>query len=373
MTLNTIGSGLGSSFALVEESSYGVVVTSPTWKFFEPNSAVPKKNKVTKQSSGLAAGRYVDLTTRRVVTERSGNVTAAFDVCYQGKFTTLINQISSSYATGAAGTQSAGAGIYSAGARVSTVAGAYAYTHTFRNSIAGRSAAIQVGEPTTDGTLRQYDVLGCKPTKYTFECKAGDILTLATEWDARIVEDPVITTAYEGYPNGATQTPYTQAAPSYVVQNPVHFAQAQVQIGATVAAASTAAPIDGVTGFNLAIDRKLNVNRQYYGNAGLKDEPITNDVVGLSGTITSDYVNKTYWADAFYSDTPQVVIVTFAAGALSGTVNAVQFVMQGMFLNDGTPGAQNKEIISNAFPFVLLYDLVNEPLTIIIQTTDTTG
>lgn len=373
MPITTVGSGLGSTFALVEEGSYGGVVTTPTWKFYEPNSATAKKIKVPKQSSGLAGGRQVDLVSRRVITERSGTVSATFDYCYSGKFTTLINQISSSYATGAAGTQAASAGIYVAGARASTVAGAFAYTHTFRNSIAGRSAAIQVGDPTTDGVLRQYDALGSKPTKFTWDCKAGEILTMATEWDARVVEDPTITTAYEGYPNGATQTPYVQAAPSYAVAAPAHFAQAQIQIGATAAAASTAAPIDGVTGFNLSVERKLNTGRQYYGNAGLKDEPISNDVIALTGTVTSDYVNKTYWADAFYSDTPQVVIVTYAAGALSGTVNAIQFVMQGMFLNGDLPGAQNKEVINGAFPFVLLYDLVNEPLTIIVQTSDATG
>lgn len=373
MPVNTIGAGLGASFALVEEASYGVVVASPTWKFFEPNVVTPKKAKMVKQSSGLAAGRYVDVTSRRVVTERSATVSATFDYCYQGRFTTLINQISSSYATGGAGAQTAGNGIYSAGARVTPSGSTYGYTHTFRNSIAGRSAAMQIGLPTTDAVLRQYDVLGAKPTKLTWDCKAGDILSLATEWDARVLEDPLITASYEGYPNGAGQTPYTQATPSYVVQNPAHFAQAQVQIGATVAAASAATPIDGVTGFNLSVERKLNVNRQYYGNAGLKDEQITNDVVAITGTMTSDFVNKTYWADAFYSDTPQVVIVTYAAGALSGTVNAVQFVMQNVYLNDTSPAAANKDVINTSFPFVCLYDLVNEPLTVIVQTTDATG
>ena len=370
MTLTTIGAGLGASAGMVAETSYGVVKTSPTWTFFEPTSITPKKIKTPKQSSGLAAGRYVDLAQRRVITEQAATLSLPLEVMQSGGFTALLNLLSSSYAAGAAGAQSAGAGIYVGGARASTVAGAYAYTHTFRNSIAGRSCAWQIGLPTIDGTLRQYDLLGCKPTSFAFDCKGGEILTCATEWDSRVMEDPLITTAYQGYPNGATQTPYTQATPSYAVQSPFHFAQASIAVGTNIAGAAS---IDGLTQFNLKIERKLNVGRQYYGNAGLKDEPITNDVVALTGTLTSDYLNKATFADAFYSDTPQTVIVTFSAGAPSGTVNAIQFVMNNVYLNDTSPAAANKDIISTAFPFQVLYDLTNEPLTIIIQTTDATG
>lgn len=370
MTLTTIGAGLGASAGMVEEASYGLVKATPSWTFYEPNSITPKKVKTTKQSSGLAAGRMVDLASRRAVVERAATLSMPLEVMQSGGHSKLLNQISSSYATGAAGAQTAGTGIYVAGARVQPAVPVYGYTHTFRNAVAGRSASWQLGLPTTDGVLRQYDLLGCKPTSFTFDCKAGEMLTVATEWDARVMEDPLITTAYEGYPNGATQTPYTQATPSYSVQVPFHFAQASVAIGASTAAA---AAIDGLTQFNLKIERKLNVSRQYYGNAGLKDEPITNEVVTLSGTLTSDFLNKAYFQDAFYSDTPQTVIITFSAGAPSATTPAIQFVMNNAFLNESSPAAQNKDILNTGFPFVALYDLTNEPLQIIMQTTDATG
>lgn len=370
MTITTIGAGLGSSAGMVEEASYGLVKTTPSWTFYEPSTITPKKVKTTKQSSGLAAGRMVDLASRRVVVERAATLSMPMEVMQSGGHTKLINQISSSYATAAAGSQTANTGIYVAGARVQPATPVYGYTHTFRNSIAGRSSSWQVGIPTTDGVLRQGDLLGCKPTSFTFDCKAGEMLTVATEWDARIYEDPILTTAYEGYPNGATQTPYTQATPSYAVQVPFHFAQASVAIGATAAAA---APIDGLNEFNLKIERKLNVGRQYYGNAGLKDEPITNDVVAISGTLSSDFLNKTYFQDAFYSDLPQSVVVTFSAGAPSATVPAIQFVMNNVFLNDASAAAANKDIINTQFPFVALYDLTAEPLQIIMQTVDATG
>lgn len=373
MTITTIGAGIGGSWGMVEESTgFGLVQASPTWTFLEPNSVVPKKVKNVKQSSGLAAGRYVDLASRRVVVSQAATVQATFDLCTAGGFAKLINQISSSYAKGTAGSQAANGGIYSAGARLTPAAPVFGYTHTFRNSIASRSVAQQIGVPTTDGILRQYDVLGAKPTKYTFTQDKEGFLVLATEWDGRVLEDPLITTAYQGYPNGATQTPYSQATPSYVMQTPFHFAEAQIQIGTSIVNASNAALVDGVTKFELAVERKMNTGRQYLGNAGLKDEQITNAPLALTGTITSDYVNKTYWADAFYSDTPLFVILTLSTAAPAATVPAIQFVLGNAFLNADSPGLANMDISNTAFPFELKYDLANEPLTVIQQTTDAT-
>lgn len=374
MTITTVGSGIGSSWAMVEEVSYGVVVASPAWKFFEPMDQIqPKKVKTTKQSSSLAAGRLVDVASRRVVTSQAATVSVPLEWCQANKFTSLLNQLSNTFATGAAGSQAATTGIYSAGARVTPSGSTYAYAHTFRNNIAGRSVAMQAGIPTTDAVLRQTDILGCKPTKFAWSVEKDTFLTVATDWDGRVLEDPLLTAAYQGYPNGATQTAYTQATPSYSVASPWHWAQSQIQIGSTAAAASTAGLIDGVTKFQLSVEHPMNTARQYMGNQGLKDEPIVNNVYKITGTVNSDYVNKTYWADAFYSDTPFSIIVTFTpAGTLSGTVNAIQFVLNNVYLDNESPTVGNKDIVNTAFPFVCDYDLSAEPLMVIIQTTDAT-
>ncbi|MEY9837102.1 hypothetical protein [Streptacidiphilus sp. EB103A] len=374
MTITTVGAGIGSSLALVPETGFATVLASPAWTWYEPNTVVPKKVKTTKQSSGMAAGRMVDVSNRRVVVERAATVDFPLDWCQNSHMTTLLNQISSTYAAGAAGLQTAGTGIWSAGARLTPGAPVYAYTHTFRNSIAGRSAAMQIGIPTVDGVLRQYDALGAKPTKFAFSVKAGELLTCATSWDARYLADPLIDTSYPTYPGSAlTQTPYTQATPSYAAAIPWDFANAQVQIGTSAATASAAAAVDGVTSLDWSADRKMKTNRQYFGNAGLKDEQVTNAEVAISGTLMSDFLNKTYFADAFYSDTPLTVILTFTAtGVLSATGVALQVVLNNVFLNGDSPAAASKEVVNTSFPFVALWDLANEPLTMILQTTDAT-
>lgn len=372
MTITTVGSGLGSTFALVEETSYGVVKVTPSWGFYEPSSLSWKKIKNPKQGAGFAGGRVIKSSQRRVITSQAATASSTFEVCQTG-FTRMVNLLSASYAVGAAGSQAAANGIWSAGARLQPATPVFGYTHTFRNSIAGRSCALQMGVPTTDGVLRQKDLLGVKPTKLTFSCKKDSFLTLAVEWDARMLGDPLVSGTYPAYPNGAGQTPYVQAAPSYSIQLPYHFAEAQIQLGNSTAAASSAALADGVTEFTVVIENKLNTSRFYYGNAGYKDEQIRSEEATITGTIVSDYVNKTYWDDAYYSDTAQSALVTFSAGAPSATTPAIQFALNQIFENDGTPSPANKDVVNTSYPFEALYDGTNEPLSIIMQTTDATG
>lgn len=372
MTLSTIGTGIGATAIWVPETSYSAVVASPAWRAVEPTSGIqPKKVKTTKQSSPLAGGRLANTVSRRVVAAQGATFSVPLEVCTTG-FNAVLNQISGAFTYGAAGSQAANTGIYVAGTRVTPSGSIYSYTHTFRNDVAGKSVAWQIGTPTADAVLRQRDLLGAKPTKASFSCKKADFLTASVDYDARVLEDPLITTLYQGYPNGATQTPYTQATPSYTAQTPLHFAESQIQIGASATAASTSGIIDGVAGLDFSVEHKLNTDRQYMGNQGLKDEQLVSDVYAFTGTTTSDFVNKTYWEDAFYSDTGFTIIATWSLGALSGTVSAVQAIWNNVKLNDGNAGSGGKDIVSGTYPFEAFYDLTNEPLTVIVQTTEAT-
>jgi len=374
VTLSTIGTGIGATAIWVPESSYGVVVNTPTWRAVEPTSGInPKKVKTVKESSPLAGGRLVDIVSRRVIAAQGATATLPIEVCTTG-FNALLNQVSGSLAYGVAGLQTASTGIYSAGSRVTPTGSIYGYTHTFRNDVAGKSVAWQFGLPTTDAVLRQYDMLGCKPTKLALSCKKADFLTASIDYDGRVLEDPLLTASYQGYPNGAGQTPYTQAAPSYTALTPYHFAESQIQVGSSLTAASSAGLIDGVTQFDLTVEHKLNTDRQYMGNQGLKDEQLVSDVYAITGTISSDFVNKTTWQDVFYSDTgfSMIVTLTLNGAALGGTVAAIQFCLNNVKLNDGNPNAGGKDIVTSSFPFKAYYDLTNEPLTVIIQSTEAT-
>jgi hypothetical protein len=64
----TIGSGVGAQLGFAPEVSYGTYVAPTKWLQATKNGL--KKNKNTKQGTGMAAGRLIDLGGQRVVTSQ---------------------------------------------------------------------------------------------------------------------------------------------------------------------------------------------------------------------------------------------------------------------------------------------------------------
>jgi hypothetical protein len=54
-----IGSGLGAAFGIVDETTYGTLPGSPTWRWHDTKDKLPdlKLVKNTAQGDGLASGR----------------------------------------------------------------------------------------------------------------------------------------------------------------------------------------------------------------------------------------------------------------------------------------------------------------------------
>lgn len=329
----TIGAGIGGQVGMAKESVYGTFVTPAN--FFEVNKFPATKTKKTVQSSGLAGGRLVDLSSRRAVTTQAGTVQADLDVMQSGHMGLLFQQL---FGTTAAPVQQAS----------ST---AYLQTHTLL-TLAGMSSTWQAGIPTTDGVLHQYNFLGCKATGATFSCGVDQILNLQLDLDARQVEETDVL-----------------AASSYPTLTPFNFAQAVVKWGAF----GSEAQIDGVSKVDIKIERKQATARYYQGNAGLKDEPITNDQIAITGTITSDYLNKTYFADVFASDTPQSLIWTFTGPIIASTYNySFQIALPSVRIDSPGPELAGKEVVNSAFAFTALNDGTNQPCTLTYMSTDTT-
>ncbi|MFL4908488.1 hypothetical protein ACJ6WF_36135 [Streptomyces sp. MMS24-I2-30] len=69
-----IGSGLGAQLGISAETTYGAYVAPARFFEFTKESLVLKKT--TAQSAGIAAGRLLALSSRRVVTRRevSGSI-----------------------------------------------------------------------------------------------------------------------------------------------------------------------------------------------------------------------------------------------------------------------------------------------------------
>src|ERR1041385_678869 len=247
-----IGSGLGAQLGISAESSYGTFVAPAKFIEFAKESLVLKKT--TAQSAGIAAGRLLALSSRRVITRKevSGSidleiVNKSMGVLIQALMGTTVTPV------------------------VQGATAAYLQTHTLADT-AGKSLTIQKGVPMTSGTVTDKTFVGCKVTSGEFACGVGEMLTGSFEFDGKDCDEA-----------------QTLAAASYSNMAPFHFGQMALKTGTF--GAETA--LDGIRKVTCKVDRPQDVDRFYANQSALKKEPISNDQVKISGTLESDYVATT--------------------------------------------------------------------------------
>lgn len=342
--MTNIGAGIGGQvgFKDTSASNYGVY-GAPT-KFFEVNKATVTKTKKSVLSSGIAAGRLVDYSSRRAITSTGATVSLDLDVPFSGGFGGLLKML---FGTTAAPVQQAS----------ST---AYLQTHTPLDT-KGIQSTIQVGIPTTDGTVNAYNYNGVKATKGSFSCGVDGMLSSTFDMDAQAVEETD-----------------TLAAATYPVANVFHFGEAAVSWGTF----GSEAAIDGVKSISVNVERKMNTSRYYQGNnstgAVVKDEPLTNDTMAITGTIETDFINKTYFADKFATvaaglDTPQSLVWTFTGPLIASTYHyQFKITLPSVYIDSPSPSLDGKDVVSTQFSFTALYDGTNPAITVAIISTDTT-
>ena len=325
-----IGSGLGSQLGLAAESTYGTYV-APT-RFLEFTKEYLKLKKTTAVSGGLAAGRLVDLSTRRVVPQREGGGSIELEVTNKSMGLLLQALMGTTVTPVQQGATAA-----------------YLQTHTLADT-AGKSLTIQKGVPQTSGTVSKYSFLGSKVTSAEFSCEAGGMLTASYEFDAKDVDETS-----------------TLASPSYPSLAPFHFAQMAVKTGAY----GSEAALDGVRKLSVKIERGLAVDRFYAGQAGLKKEPISNDKVKISGALEADFTGTTLTA-LFNSDAATSLVWEFTGALIASTYyETFRVTLPAIFIDDEPPKVEGPEVVRTTFNFTGLFDGTNQSKIEYIST-DTT-
>jgi hypothetical protein len=315
-----IGSGLGAQLGIAAESTYGTFVAPAKFIEFTKESIALKKT--TAQSAGIAAGRLLPLSSRRVVTRREAAGSIDMEVSNKGMGLLLQAWM---------------------GTTVTPVqqaaTAAYLQTHTLA-SVAGKSLTIQKGVPLTTGTVTDKTFVGCKITSGELSCGVGEMLTGTFEVDAKDCDE--------------TQT---LAAASYSNMSPFHFGQMAVKTGSF--GAETA--LDGIRKMSCKIERPQDVERFYAGQAGLKKEPIENDQVKISGSIETDYVAVTL-DDLHTSDGATSLVWEFVGPLIASTYfETLRVTLPAIRLDEGPPVVDGFGVIKPTFNYVGLYDGTNQP------------
>ncbi|MFE1926534.1 phage tail tube protein [Streptomyces asoensis] len=315
-----IGSGLGAQLGIAAESSYGTFV-APT-KFVEFTKEGLALKKTTAQSAGIANGRLLPLSARRVLTRREASGTIEMEVTNKAMGLLLQALMGTSVTPVQQG-----------------VTAAYLQTHTLA-SVAGKSLTIQKGVPLTSGTVTDKTFLGCKVTSGEFSCGVGEMLTASFEVDAKDCDE--------------TQT---LASASYSNMSPFHFMQLTAKTGTF--GGETA--LDGIRKVSCKIERPQDVERFYAGQAGLKKEPIENDQVKITGTLESDYVGTTL-DDLHTSDAATSLVLEWVGPLIAPTFyETFRITLPAVRLNEGPPVVDGFGVVKPSFTYEGLYDGTNQP------------
>ncbi|MFB7711586.1 phage tail tube protein [Streptomyces sp. NPDC056105] len=325
-----IGSGLGAQLGIAAESSYGTFVAPSKFIEFTKESLVLKKT--TAQSAGIAAGRLVALSSRRVLTRQEVSGSIDLEITNKG-LGVLLQALMGTTVTPVQ--------------QVATAA--YLQTHVLADT-AGKSLTIQKGVPLTTGVVTDKTFLGCKVTSAEFACEVGGMLTGSFEFDGKTC-DEAQTLATASYPNMSV----------------FHFGQMGIKSGTY----GTEAALDGIRKVSCKIERPQHTERFYAGQAGLKKEPVSNDQVKISGSLESDYVATTL-DDLHTSDGATSLVWEFIGPNIASTYfETFRITLPAVRFDEGPPTVDGFDVVKPTFQFTGLFDGTN-PIKIEYMTTDIT-
>ncbi|MFC7929173.1 phage tail tube protein [Streptomyces cinereoruber] len=325
-----IGSGLGAQLGIAAETTYGTYVAPTTFPEFTGESLVLKKT--TAVSSGIAAGRLMALASRRVVTQREVSGSLNLEVANRGMGLLLQALMGTTVTPVQQGATTA-----------------YLQTHTLADT-AGKSLSVQVGIPLTTGTVTDKSFLGCKVTSAEFSCEAGGMLTSSFEIDGRDCSEA-----------------QTLAVASYVSSAPYHFGQMGVKAGTY----SSETALDGVRKFSLKIERPQATDRFYANQSALKAQPISNDLVKVTGSIEQDYVSTTL-DDLHTSDAATSLIWEFIGPNIASTYDeTIRFRLPSIKIDDAPPTVNGFDVVRPTYSFTGYFNGTN-PMAIEYISADST-
>jgi hypothetical protein len=226
---------------------------------------------------------------------------------------------------------------------------AYLQTHTLAD-VAGKSLTIQKGVPLTTGTVVDKTFLGCKVVGAEFSCGVGEMLTSSWEIDAKSVDES-----------------QTLAAASYSNMAPFGFHQLAVKTGTF----GSETALDGVRKVSVKVERPQATDRFYAGQSGTKKEPISNDLVKITGSLEMDYVATTV-DDLHTSDGATSCVIEWVGPLIASTYyETFRIKLPAIRIDDAPPTVEGFDVIRPTFAFTALYDGTNQ-VAIEYMSTDVT-
>lgn len=314
--------GSNTCLATGVESTYGTPVAMTRWFEFLNESLERRNNVITSEGIRCGGARNLRRGSRRVISSRDGGGSVTMEVATTG-FGRWFHHLMGA---------------------TPVITGSGPYTHVYAlGDLAGKSMTIQkVLRDSASAEVEAFNFHGCKLLSGEFSISVGQILQLAVGIDA---EDVDTTTA--------------GAAASYT--NPTLFNF----MGGTLNVAG--APVASVTDASITINNNLKTDRYYLGSAGLKAEPIDNELPTVEGSLSAEFISPATFYDRFAADTAATLSLVFVSGTSTLTIAVPEVRFTG-----GTPTVGGPDIVVANVPFEGQYDGTNPGMTITYVTADAT-
>ena len=336
----TIGSGLGATFGLGLETTVGTF-QAPS-EFVTVQSAALSLKKTVVQSKVLHGGLY-NLAARRAYTTRTADGQVKLDL-YDRSIGNLLKAC-------------LGAGSVTANTGYSTMV----FTPA---DLQGLSYSLQVGKPSTDGTMHAFSYPGAKVTEWEIAVQVGQQASFDVTFDA-----------------WDELTAQTYAAPSYTNGNMLTFAEGTVWLGGTV---STVSGVSSITGGSKVATCKsatvqgknaLDVSRFFLGANGLKAEQLANDTREITGNLDIEFANLTDVYDTFNNnglETGVALELKFVGPVITGTTTSeIDILIPRIYFDENPIEVDGPKILEQKAKFTGLDDGTNNQIQITYVTADT--
>lgn len=339
------GTGLDAQIMFAQETVYGTGVT-PT-RSLEFNSEGLAQAITYLDSSGIRKGNPFKRTARTIQSRFSVDGDVEVEISTLGMGLLARNMLGSATTTT---TQIA-----------STTA--YKQIHV-PGGLQGLSLTTQVGRPEPgSGTVFPFTYAGCKVSKWSIALKDNAIPTLKLTLTGR-AETTATALATAAFLSGA---------------GVFSFKGASLKIGGTAATASGETTITGgtaiaavVKGITISGDNAMATDRYGIGNAGLKKEPLQNDMNTITGSLDAEF-GKTELYDVYTAGTPTCLQFDLTGNVIAGGNSFLySVILPSVILKKATPNVSGPDIVSMTTNFEAEWDETNPVIQIKIVSTEST-
>lgn len=225
------------------------------------------------------------------------------------------------------------------------------------------SFTIQTGIPRLDATtsaVDPYTYSGCVCSEFAVTFGNGELLKVSATVDGRnVVTSEELVTETLGAAVDAQLFCFKGAS--------IYTDTLTVPTTTTLATGTT--EMTNVMSGSLSVNHNLSSTRKF-GGGGLKSKPTCGRHT-ITGSLEIEY-DTTTWRDALLADTTKGLLVEYEAStAIHGShYPTIQFVIPAIKLNGELPKPNAGDMIRQNLTFEGLYDGTNEPLYVVVLTSD---